>query len=378
MLNEVKLSSIYLLFAVLLLAGCGSKDNPPDEMGEYPEGKNVYAAGFEKDAQGNPVAKVWKNGVLQTFTKNAGSIVRTSETDGSVFYSMATSVYVSGNDVFVVGYVSLTAASGPPIRARLWKNGVVQHLDNRDFDHMALSVFVSGDDVYVLGYEIVEIAYTANIIVWKNGKAEMIAENIDIRSQGGDYVLLFSRIANSIFVSDGDVYIAGRIQKQAKLWKNGVAEDLEGGESAQSVFVSGEEVYVAGYGDSGAKLWRDGNVINLTNAGKNACAYSVYVSGSDVYVAGADGFIEGSARLWKNGVLQDLPDVRDAVMFRSVFVKGNDVYLGGYVVADQEVEPGSGVVPMTYFKATLWRNGKKLKLDVGKRNDSELSSVFVN
>ena len=378
MLNELKLSSIYLLFVVLLFANCGSKDNdlpngPPDEMGEYSEGQNVYAAGFENDAQGNHVAKVWKNGVLQNLTKNAGGIAQTSKTDGSLLYSTATSIYASGNDVFVAGFEQLTSVDGPFVYARLWKNGVVQHLDNRDFDHVAISVFVSGDDVYVLGYEVIETTYTVNIIVWKNGEAEMIAD-VKLQSLFDANVRSFSRIVNSIFVSDGIVYIAGHVNKQAKLWKNGVVENLDGGECAQSVFVSGEDVYVAGYGGSGAKFWKNGNVINLTNAGNNSGAYSVYASGGDVYVAGHDGFDEGSARLWKNGIVQDLPDVKDAVMFRSVFVKGDDVYVGGYVWAVQEVEP----ISITYFKATLWRNGKKLKLDVGEKNNSELSSVFAN
>ena len=378
MLNEVKLSSIYLLFAVLLFASCGSKNNdPPDEMEEYPEGQNVYAAGFENNAQGNPVGKVWKNGVLQTFTKNAGGIVRTSETDGSLVYSTATAIYVSGDDVFVTGFELLTSATVPFVRARLWKNGAVQHLDNRDFDHVAISIFVSGDDVYVLGYEFIKETDTANIIVWKNGKAEMIAD-IKLQYLSGVYVHSFSRIVNSIFVSDGVVYIAGFANKQAKLWKNGEVENLDGGECAQSVFVSGEDVYVAGYGDSGAKLWKNGNVINLANAGNNSGAFSVYVSGDDVYVAGHAGFSEGSASLWKNGIIQDFPDVKDAIMFRSVFIKNDDVYVGGYVWAVQEVEPGSGIIPVTYLKATLWRNGKKLKLDVGKKYNSELISVFVN
>ena len=373
MINELKLSSIYLCLAVLLFASCGSKDNdPPDEMGEYPEGKNVYAAGFENDAQGNPVAKVWKNGDIQTFTKNTDGIVRTSETDESLLYSTATSIYVSGDEVFVTGFEQITSVNGPFARARLWKNGVVQHLDNRDFDHVAISVFVSGDDVYVLGYEFIQATYTANIIVWKNGEAEMIAD-VKLQSLFDANVQSFSRIVNSIFVSDGVVYIAGRANKQAKLWKNGVVENLDGGECAQSVFVSGDDVYVAGYGGSVAKFWKNGNVTNLTNAGNIAGAYSVYVSGEDVYVVGHDGL---AARLWKNGIVQDLPDFKDAILFRSVFVKDNDMYVGGYV--EQENEPESGIISAKYFKATLWRNGKKLKLDVGKKYSSQLVSVFVN
>ena len=387
MINELKLSSLYLLFAVLLFASCGSKDNdlpndPPDEMVEYYEyyeGQNVYAAGFENDAQENSVAKVWKNGVLQTFSKNASGMVRASETDG-LPYSAATSIYVSGDDVFVAGYEQLTSANGPFVCARLWKNGVLQHLDNRNLEHVAISVFVSDDDVYVLGYELTTTH--ANIIVWKNGEAEMLADVKLLSLFDGD-VKSFTRIVNSIFVSDGDVYVVGRANNQAILWKNGVEEILDDGNCAQYVFVSGDDVYVAGYGTSvagnggsSAKLWKNGNVIDLTNAGNNSRAFSVYVFGGDVYVAGQDGAGDGSARLWKNGIVQDLPDAKDAIMFRSVFVKGNDVYVAGYVWFVPEYKPGSALLP-GYFKAALWRNGKRLKLDVGQRN-SELCSIFVN
>jgi len=313
----------------------------------------------------------------ELFPKTSSDIVQTSDTDGSLLNSTVTSIYVSGDDLFVTGFEQLTSVNGPFARARLWKNGVLQHLDNRDIGHVAISVFVSGDDVYVLGYEVIEATYVANIIVWKNGEAEMIAD-VKLQSLSEVVVISPSRVVNSFFVSDGVVYIVGRSNKQAKLWKNGVVENLDDGESAQSVFVSGEDVYVAGYGSSGAKLWKNGNIINLTNAGNNSGAYSVYVSGSDVYVAGHDGSGAGSASLWKNGIAQDLPDVKDALVFRSVFVKGDDVYVGGCVQVVQEVEPGSGIIPLVYTNATLWINGKKLRLDIGGENVSELRYVFVN
>jgi hypothetical protein len=193
---------------------------------------------------------------------------------------------------------------------------------------------------------------------------------------------------NSIYVSGGNVYVAGCGSSinilQAKLWINGKEENLAGSTNnscAHSVFVSGSDVYVAGwdYDEPGyfsvAKYWKNGTVVNLTDGKKNAQAYVVYLSGNDVYVAGQEDF---KARLWKNGVVQDMADANEAKALLSVFVSGNDVYTVGYVEAVQEVEPGSGVIPMNYLQATLWRNGKKLKLNTsGKYNNSRAFSVFV-
>jgi len=60
MFKKVKLSSIYLLFAALLFAGC----EPKDESEEWPAGQNVFAAGIE-NVKNNSEARLWKNGEIQ-------------------------------------------------------------------------------------------------------------------------------------------------------------------------------------------------------------------------------------------------------------------------------------------------------------------------
>ncbi len=89
----------------------------------------IYVAGSE----GN-VAKYWKNGVA------------TSLTDGDN-PATAKSIFVSGQDVHVVGY----ELNGRNKVAKYWKNGIGTDLTDGTDNVEAHSVFVSGSDVYVVG-----------------------------------------------------------------------------------------------------------------------------------------------------------------------------------------------------------------------------------
>ena len=394
MFYKAKLSSFSLLLAALLFAGCDHKDKlEPEQNGqEWPDGLNVYVAGFE-NVQNNPVARLWKNGEVHNLSSSSGSVLRST----GIIGSEARSIFVSGDDVYVAGYDIIVngdnwymdgdevATNGDEVmaRARLWKNGEMQNLVIGTFSSRAFSVYVSDDDVYVVGNEALEPETSTSkwaYKVWKNGEAEIFAEGY------------YNWQVNSLFVSNGDVYIAGRRTTpsglQATLWKNGVEEDLVSESSnscANFVFISGDDVYVAGYGTyrhaepdnsvfiaPAAQLWKNGEVEKLSNEPQNAEALSVYVTDEgDVYVAGYDG---DNARLWKNGLVQQIDDDKDARIYYSVFVKDNDVYLAGYVDTVKEVY--SGGYSLHYFQASLWKNGKKINLTVGE-NDSMAYSVFV-
>ncbi|MDR3287187.1 MAG: hypothetical protein LBT27_07075, partial [Prevotellaceae bacterium] len=85
----------------------------------------------------------------------------------------------------------------------------------------ATSVFVSDGNVYVAGYKSDMATGRATPILWTNGTAQTLPND----TQYG------SIQANSVFVFDGDVYVAGGYS----IWKNGEAQPLSG--NAQSVFV---------------------------------------------------------------------------------------------------------------------------------------------
>ena len=322
----------------------------PDKQGPAQKG-DVYVVGYEENAQGYPVAKIWKNGVAQDLS-NAS------------YVAAARSVFVSNGNVYVAGeYLNMQDGT----YSNLWKNGVAQNLG----DFMGYSVYVSGSDVYVAGND-------GNVaIVSKNGVVQNLTE--------GYFKEKEREGACSVFVSGSDVYVAGYdiyyptfgpIVRTyvATVWKNGVAQNLTDDTTysrAQSVFVSGGDVYVAGYERDSGKLWKNGIVIGSY---LGEMANSVYVSGSDVYVAGYERDVQNrcSAIVWKNGIRQKLTDGIRSISYsgipgasaESVFVSGSDVYVAGYE------SNGSRYV------AKLWKNGEAQDLTDGKRR-SHAYSVFV-
>ncbi|MDR1840859.1 MAG: Ig-like domain-containing protein [Holophagales bacterium] len=222
----------------------------------------------------------------------------------------------------------------------LWKDYVAQELSSTSYSSYANSVFVSGGNVYVAGY----VAVTYSATLWVNGVPQYLTDGTTTAGE-----------ANSVFVSGSDVYVAGYVTAgsypRATLWVNGVAQYLSDGTAnaqAQSVFVSGSDVYVAGYVTAGsytrATLWVNGSPQYLTDGTANARANSVFVSGSDVYVAGYSG---SSATLWVNRIPQYLNIEMSSTNANSVFVSGNDVYVAGYRISQGGM----------YYNATLWVNG---------------------
>ena len=234
-------------------------------------------------------------------------------------YSSGYGVFVANGDMYVCGEDNFLREGYTNVYYRcaaLWKNGKVQHLTNNtsgDSYYRARSVFVSGKDVYVVGQKDKRAA------LWKNGvHQELVCE-------GTTFVSTYDlSSAAAVFVSGSDVYVAGvgsfpssvpsldMPSHKAILWKNGVAQILEGPSSyANSVYVSGSDVYVAG---SAGTLWKNGVVQPVIDNARSF--YSVFVYGDDVYTAGIDG---KGHHLWKNGELQELEGMGNWV--HSVIVK---------------------------------------------------------
>jgi len=108
---------------------------------------------------------------------------------------------------------------------------------------------------------------------------------------------------------NNDVYVAGEINGKATLWKNGNAVTLSALNSeAKSVFVHNGDVYVAGFiysdpdnpdsTETRAILWKNGIAETLSDIDSDA--QSVFVSYSGVYVAGSVGTGDAKrATVWR-------------------------------------------------------------------------------
>ena len=161
---------------------------------------DIYVAGYEEDHEGSE-AILWKNGVPETLTGG----------------STATSVFVVGTDVYVAGYGSSGAWSGGTVSAQTLSSNTHSY---------SFSVYATGEDVYVAGSEYTHAGddkYDPKATVWENG--EPVALNSDQHA-----------IANSISVSEGDIYVVGQNGDMAIIWKNGIAKSLDQG-SATALFI---------------------------------------------------------------------------------------------------------------------------------------------
>lgn len=98
------------------------------------------------------------------------------------------------------------------------------------------------------------------------------------------------RDALSVYVAEGDVYVAGNYYKDdgtiaVGIWKNGTVTQLAEGEInpyLNAIYVSGSDVYVGGRANNRAYLWKNGSPIwTEERVNVNTAIYSVVVSDGD-------------------------------------------------------------------------------------------------
>ncbi|MDR2561751.1 MAG: Ig domain-containing protein [Holophagales bacterium] len=316
------------------------------------------------------------NGIVTGIAAGTATITVTTQ-DGNKTATCNVTVTSSGGDapsVYVAGYVydgqDKYDGQGKDI-AVIWKDGIPQRLETPDGAYSkAMSVFVSGSDVYILGST--ESRSNGNphtlpsLVVWKNGT---LFQTINYGSAEYPGFEIYGQ--RPLSVSGSDVYVVATVftsnGDRPRLWKNGVQQSLGGDENkdgeAKSVFVSGGDVYVAGRSGNKPTLWKNGTPqrLNVSNV-DNAPIYieQVFVSGSDVYAIGdIDASQSSIGVLWKNNE----PQYFYEAYLSAIFVSGNDVYLVGNGIQDGEYYPAH------------WKNGLLQRLGSG---DWEPKSIYVS
>jgi hypothetical protein len=258
-------------------------------------GSDVYAVGYEIEADASSTGKFWKNGVLQDFSQDVSA-------------AQLSDVEVFDGDVYVAG----VGYNGPDRFAAYWKNGVPVKLPG--FGGWARSITVSGDDVYVAGYFYNNLHQVP--AYWKNGVPTIIGEGT------------IDGIADGIAVSGNDVYVVGsevlNNLNVSRYWKNGVEVGITSNKvfsMLSGVAVSNNNVYLVGREIDGSSQLLYWNNSLKTVSGPASYGSAVRVVDNDVYLSG--GFNNGSkdvASYWKNGNQIILSDGTGNATTTSIFV----------------------------------------------------------
>lgn len=288
----MKIKSLILLNALLVLTGCsGNRLHYFSGHSIFINGNDVYVVG--SGCEGTSMSDrplLWVNGEQST----VGEIGN---------FNKATSVFVSDDDI----YVTMNTENG----AFLWKNGILQSLSGSDNFGEANSVCVHNGGVYVGGQ------YQGAPVIWKDGKCEMLG---------------FSGCVKKVAIHNGNIYAIGYIGDSFSgtpcMWINGEKTELSVlmGEANDIVF-HGNDVYIAGECQRRAALWK--NIQLVMCEGQKSCAYAVAVDRDDVYLGG-NGF-DASGRpialLWKNGDSRRILEMRDDIY--SLHIHDNKLYIVG-------------------------------------------------
>ena len=222
--------SFAALAFITLFTAC-KKDKTP----EVTPSTNVYVTGHQWDSvSGLDKSGVWKNGV---FTVNVLNSNRSH-------YGYA--IALSGNDVYTTGYENTQTIW----KCHVWKNGLYQYSLGDGYS-LGAGIALVGTDIYVAGYAYEPSPINRYAMLWKNNNTvNVLASNT------------YTADASAIVTSGTDIYVAGREDNTAKIWKNGVALTLNNaaGCTITSIAVDGTDVYAAGYTDAPLRVryWKNG------------------------------------------------------------------------------------------------------------------------
>ncbi len=323
------------LLTVLSISSCKKSSTSPEEKNEIiPPDVNINVDVYVGGANDSYLATIWKNGE------------KIALSSGSATYSVVNAIAVQGGDVYAAGSYQVGSAPSKGI-ACYWKNGELRSIGDENVHSRATGIALNGNDIYISGVS------DNRAVFWKNGIVNQLTTSNSPTSSS----------ASSVFVKDGDVYIAGNISDfswKACYWKNGVITILSTSISvANSVVVNGADIYVTGYDvennkPNNAALWKNGvkSFLRSDLPVSSSFGNAIAIQNNDVYIAGNIAPLDQQysvAVYWKNGVINKPTNPAVFVSASAVAAFGNDVYVVGF-------GNSSG-------SATLWKNNTQTKLD---------------
>lgn len=193
---------------------------------------------------------------------------------------------------------------------------------------------------------------------------------ITTATTAGNTVNLGTITACGNTINTNGVYIAGSIDNNAVLWKDGVPVFLTNipgntgyhyADGVQSM-VYNNDVYVLGaeYDSTVAngvtgliKIWKNGVSTNITSGNTNAMGAAFDIYNGDIYVAGSESSSTqpSQIKVWKNGVASVLS--KDTFTYAEVYdikVINGDVYVCGACNSNSN--------QLSFTRAVYWKNGQ--------------------
>ena len=275
---------------------------------------------------------------------------------------VSVAVFAQTTDVYVGGHIS----NSPTV----WKNEVPQHLAESG---EILSVIVVDDNVYACGIEGEEAK------VWKNDE---VLYTLDVAST---YYIL---APTSIAISGDDIYVTTYELTETfdyigRFWKNGVEQSgYEDAVELRSVFIDGDDIYIAGKTNTHATIWKNNTPIYTYASSYDGSFLSVVVANGDVYHMGGDYGYYGKSPLKDNTIKREFLPKNTKDVGISVWKNGEILYplatqvYGAGLYFSNGVIYAAGQVPdeNDVCQATIWADGIATVLDEAW---SATSSVFV-
>jgi len=260
-----------------------------DAQGIVVVGSVVYVAGNLHSSTGTS-AVFWKNGELTILSQSPSS---------------ATSIVISGTDVYITGQ----------------QNGFAGYWVNTSFVQLSSStstatgITFSGFNSYVSGVE------NSKPVYWENHTVVALPNN--------DYSPV------SIAAVDDNVFITGSLggyswnSVSGVYWRDGVFNTLPMSDGTSDITSDGADVYISGNilkpRRSVAGYWKNGASVTLTD--ESSYAGAICVTNSNIFVAGSlnppisgnSGVYSRNAVYWRNGVMTKLSEIESNAT--GIFVK---------------------------------------------------------